>query len=171
MAGCVVLPLTSYSGAVVGFQTRSIQGKVFDSFSLSRRPEGYFFGAASNMGPIWSTRKVVVVEGPFDHLVIERLVTRNVVALITNTANRVQTKFFRRFVESVDLLLDKDVAGRDGAESLQAKLQGGPYVRTVKFDVKDPSGARCKDPNEAWKAMGDVRFSRYFTQLLDVVRY
>jgi len=167
LVGSVVMPLTSYSGALVGFQTRSIRGKAFDSFSLAKRPEGYFFGVAPNMDVIWARRRAVAVEGPFDQLVVERLVTRNVVGLTTNTTNSGQTRFFRRFVDEVGLLLDEDPAGRDGAASTRLKLDGGPGVQDVRFDVKSPKGEKCKDPNEAWKALGDDRFARYFTRLLE----
>lgn len=170
ISGCVVLPLTSYSGAAVGFQVRSIVGKQFDSFSLSRRPEGYFFGVGPNMDAIWSRKKVFVVEGPFDHLVFERLVSSNVVGLTTNTSNTHQTRFFRRFVDEVVTLLDMDKAGRDGVESMRAKLSGGPVLTNIKYAVRSNDGCWCKDTNEAWKALGDKRFAQHFTDLIGRTR-
>ncbi len=165
--GCVVFPLTSYSGAAVGFQVRSIVGKQFDSFSLSRRPEGYFFGVGPNMDTIWSRKKVFVVEGPFDQLVFERLVSPNVVGLTTNTSNTHQTRFFRRFVDEVVTLLDMDEAGRDGVKSMRLKLSDGPVLTETKYAVRSDNGGKCKDTNEAWKALGDKRFAKYFTDLIE----
>ena len=161
------MPLTSYSGALVGFQTRSIIGKEFDSFSLERRPEGHLFGVAPNMDAIWAAKKVFAVEGPFDQLVFERLVFPNVVGLTTNTPNIHQVKFFRRFVNDVVFLLDMDKAGRDGAESARTKLEGGPSVRSIKFDVRKSNGEKCKDTNDAWKTLGDKRFAKHFTELIE----
>jgi DNA primase len=165
--GSVVMPLTSYSGAIVGFQTRSIKGKEFNSFSLTRRPEGYFFGIAANIEAIWTSRRAIVVEGPFDCLVIERLVAPDVVALTTNTSNSGQTRFFRRFVEEVVTLLDTDRAGRDGVETIRMKMIGGPSVRDIKYDVRNLKGDKCKDVNEAWQVLGDKRFAKLFSNLIE----
>jgi len=165
--GCVVMPLTSYAGATVGFQLRSIKEKQFDSFSLSRRPEGYFFGVAPNMDIIWSKRKVFTVEGPFDQLAFERLVARNVIGLTTNTPNAIQTRFFHRFVDWVGLVLDTDKGGRDGAKSFSEKMEGGPVVQDFKIEVKKPAGGKCKDANEAWSVLGDRRFAQHFSQMME----
>jgi len=168
IVGCIVLPVTSYSGAVVGFQMRSIKEKRFDSFSLTRRPEGYFFGVASNMDAIWSKKKVFVVEGPFDHLVFERLISRNVVGLTTNTPNIAQTRFFHRFVDWAGLFLDMDKAGRDGVKTFEQKMDGGPAAQDFKIDgVKKRTGEKCKDLNEAWSVLGDKRFVRHFENMVE----
>ena len=165
--GCIVMPLTSYSGLTVGFQVRSIREKQFDSFALTRRPEGYFFGVAPNMDAIWSRKEAFAVEGPFDQLVFERLVAPNVIGLTTNTPNAAQTRFFRRFVNSVGLFLDMDKAGRDGVEVFYEKMDGGPAVQDFKIEVKKPAGGKCKDANEAWSALGDKRFAQHFLQTIE----
>lgn len=41
--GCIVLPLTDYTGSYVGFQIRSMVEKIYDTFTIQRRPYGYFF--------------------------------------------------------------------------------------------------------------------------------
>lgn len=162
---CIVMPLTSYSGNFVGFQVRSIVDKQFDSFSLLRRPEGHFFGVAPCMDTIWSTRRVFVTEGPFDHLVFERLISPNVVGLTTNVPNAIQTRFFRRFVDWVGLFLDADKAGRDGASIFKDKLSDGPFVHDFKIDVRGRNG-RCKDLNEAWKVLGDRQFADRISEIV-----
>lgn len=165
--GNVVLPLTSYSGATVGFQMRSIRGKVFDSFLSVRKPEGFFFGIAPNMASIWSRKKVFVVEAPFDHLVFERLIAPNVVAMTTSAPGLQQTKFFRRFVDEVILLLDMDKGGREGIKSIQFKMDDeGPSVRGVRFEISNRKGGKCKDLNEAWAVLGDSSFKRTFADLI-----
>ena len=166
ITGCVVLPLTSYSGATFGFQIRSITEKRFDSFSVAKRPEGYFFGVSSNMDAIWANKRAFVVEGPFDQLVFERLVSPNVVGLITNAPNTTQTRFFRRFTDWVGLFLDMDKAGRDGVDTFRERMEGGPLVHDFKIDgLKKRDGGKCKDLNEAWKELGDARFSKHFSAM------
>lgn len=164
IAGCVVFPLTSYSGSLVGVQMRSIREKQFDSFTLNRRPEGYFFGIGSNLDTIWKTRRASVVEGPFDHLVWERLIGPNVIGLTTNAPGLHHIRFFRRFVDVIDLCLDNDKAGREGVQSFVEKLGSSHVLNDVRFDVKNRKGEKCKDVNEAWTTLGDQKFVRYFSE-------
>lgn len=167
MHGCVVMPLTSYSRSIVGFQLRSIIEKKFDSFHLLRKPEGHFFGIASNIDFIWAKKEVFVVEGPFDQLVFERLVSRNVIGLTTNVPNSIQVRFFRRFVDWVGIFSDEDKAGRDGAITFEMRMvDGGPAVQRFRVDVKRRDGRKCKDLNEAWSVLGDKRFSDRFTGVI-----
>jgi len=158
IVGFIVLPLTSYSGASVGFQVRSIREKVFDSFTIKRRPEGYFFGIAPNMEHIWSTREVSLVEGPFDQLIFERLVARNVLALTTSVIGRLQSRFLQRFTSNVNMCLDADAPGRDGTRKAAQRLEG-VNVRDIRCPVVRDGD---KDPSDFWKAVGDKKFSEVF---------
>lgn len=160
--GGVVFPLTSYSGQTVGFQIRSLERKEYDTFALKRRPEGYFFGIGPNMESIWSSREIVLVEGPPDQLVIERLVRPDVVALTTAGAGTLQVRFLRRFVKRIYLCLDLDKAGRTGIASFIQQHGSG-------FDIVDVKYPRLhekdKDPGDLWKRVGDQSFRRYFKDM------
>lgn len=164
IAGHVVFPLTSYSGSSVGFQTRSITEKAYDSFSISRRPEGYFFGLAPCVHSIWSSREAWLVEGPGDHLVLNRLVTNNVLALTTSSPSILQVRFLKRFVKRVNLCLDADSAGRKGVRDF-IKQHGGDFdVRDVRYPCVGP---KDKDVGDFWKSAGDSAFSRHFNDTRD----
>lgn len=165
--GCVVFPLTTYSGTTYGFQLRNIKEKMFDSFFLLKKPEGVFFGVGPNMDLIWSSREVFVTEGPFDHLVFERLISPNIVGLTTNAPGEGHVRFFKRFVERAGLFLDADKAGRDGAESFSEYMGDSVVIEDFKIDVKTAKGSKCKDLNEAWVALGDKKFSAYITSLIE----
>jgi DNA primase len=154
----VVLPLTSYSGTQIGFQTRSIIEKQYDTYALSRRPEGYFFGMASAIHTIWSRRSIVVVEGPFDHLIMERLVCPNVVSLTTNAPGKSQANFIRRFVDTVYCCLDNDKAGKDGFASLRRYLPEKHFIK-LEYPCLRPGD---KDVGDFWKRVGDVKFKAHF---------
>ena len=158
--GCVVFPLTSYSGTTVGFQTRSITEKVYDTFAIRRRPEGYFFGTASAMESIWATKEIWIVEGPGDALIIDRLVSPNVVALTTSAVNKLQLKFLRRFVHTINLCLDLDKAGREGVSSFIKYNSENFRIRNVKYPRIDHD--KDKDVGDFWKKVGDQRVSQYF---------
>lgn len=159
VSGCVVLPLSSYSGTHVGFQVRSVTEKEYDTFLLNRRPEGYFFGLAPNVDRIWSSRSVFLVEGPFDQLIFERLVARNVLAMTTNTLSGMQSLFVRRFVERAHLLLDRDAGGRDGAATIGERLGSDVSIRAHQVPKVRP---KDKDMNDFWKAVGDEAFASHF---------
>jgi DNA primase len=164
ITGCIVLPLTSYSGTTVGFQVRSIRDKSYDTFVVNRRPEGYFFGTAANIDEIWRRREVALVEGPFDHLIFERLVMPTVLALTTNTVNPLQMRFLRRFVRRVYMCFDRDKAGREGRESLAERASSEFDLVSVGF----PKIGGSKDLNDLWKKIGDERFIEHFKKELRI---
>lgn len=161
--GSIVFPLTSYSGNIVGFQTRSIKGKSFDTFLCSKRPEGFFFGTSANIHSIWSSKEVMISEGPSDQLILERLVSDKVLAITTSSPNLSQIRFLKRFVKRVLLCLDLDKAGRDGASSFISKYGSN-------FDIVDVNyrhaSYTAKDPNDLWKCIGDDPFRSHFSKLI-----
>lgn len=166
--GNIVLPMTSYSGNIVGFQVRSIIGKNFDSFTILKRSECHFFGTAANIDSIWKNKEVFVVEGPFDCLTFERLVVPNVVALMTSAPGTGQVKFFRRFVDTINLCLDNDKAGRDGVKSFFGKFGGTHNINDIRFgNIKKLDGKICKDVNEVWSFLGDEKTKRLFKTLVE----
>jgi hypothetical protein len=163
ISGCVVFPLTTYAGTCVGFQIRSLKEKMYDSFTLKRRPEGYFFGIGPNVGSVWSSREIFLFEGPFDFLPFERLVSRNCAAITTSAMNLLQIRFLRRFVRKVHLCFDVDGAGRDGVKSFLEATGSEFDVRDHKVPVVRP---KDKDTGDFWKAVGDDRFRAFFQRQL-----
>lgn len=162
--GCIVLPLTDYTGGYVGFQTRSISEKVYDTFTIQRRPYGYFFGLGPNIDYIWAKKEVTLVEGAFDQLTFERLVSRNVIALTTSSIGSNQLKFISRFVTNVNSCLDLDLGGRKGVAALRKKMETLPHIglRDIKYPKLKLGDKETKDLNEYWRRVGDVVFANYF---------
>lgn len=154
----VVYPLTSYSGSLVGFQTRSIREKSFDTFLCTRRPEGFFFGTASSVHNIWTTGEVILVEGPSDQLIMERFLNTNVLAITTNSPNINQYKFLLRFTKRVYLCLDLDKAGREGTKNIINKYGSKLDLIDVQYGHQLH---RAKDPNDLWKILGDDKFKKH----------
>ena len=162
IVGCVVFPLTTYSGSCIGFQVRSTKEKSYDSFSLKRRPEAYFFGTSQAMPRIWSSGEAWVTEGPGDDLVMERLVEPNVLGLTTSSASLDQLRFFHRFVRTVNLCLDLDGPGREGVKSMRERLGPDITVRDFKYPKIKP---KDKDPGDFWKSAGDKAFTNHFRRM------
>lgn len=159
----IVFPLTTYSGIYVGFQVRSIVEKSYDTFVVGRRPEVYFFGTAAAMESIWATREVTLVEGPPDHLIFERLVAPNVLALTTNAVSSMHFGFLHRFVNKVNLCMDLDSAGRDGVKRFVDQYGSEFDTRIIKYPKLTD---KMKDIGDLWKQVGDVTFSRHFKNIL-----
>lgn len=164
LSGCVVFPLTSYSGSLVGVQIRSLVEKEYDTFLLKRRPEGYFFGASTAVSSIWARKEVFIVEGAPDHLILERLVAPNVLALTTSSPSRDQVRFIRRFASSVNMCLDADKAGRDGFAAFFSRNSSRMTVRDVQYPCRKP---KEKDLNDFWRRVGDDAFRDYFTNKIE----
>ena len=161
ITGGVVFPLTNYAGGTVGFQVRSITEKSYDTFTLRHRPEGYFFGIAQSIQSIWTSREAWIVEGGFDHLVLERLVAKNVIGLTTSAPGKEQTRFLRRFVDVVNSCLDRDAGGRKGFRSIVKWNSGHFGIRDIEYPRVRPND---KDLGDFWKAVGDEIFTKYFRE-------
>jgi len=166
VSGSVVYPLTSYSGSVVGFQTRSIREKSFDTFMCSKRPEGFFFGTASAIHGIWSTGHVALVEGPSDQMTVERLTGISTLAITTNTLSSPQSRFMRRFVKRAYLFLDTDKAGRDGTSAIISRHGSDFDVIDVPYKHQ---AYKAKDPNDLWKRIGDDPMKRHLARAMGLM--
>lgn len=161
--GSVILPLTSYSGLTIGFQVRSIATKSYDTYVINKRPEGYFFGISSNLEGIWNSKSVCLTEGGFDQLVIERLAFPYAIGLTTNSVNKLQHAFLKRFVKKIYLCFDGDSPGRAGALS---------FIKNSSLEVHDikiPRSYEVKDPNALWKKLGDKKFADVMKPLFGVI--
>jgi len=154
----IVYPISTYSGDIIGFQTRSIREKIYDTFVINYRPESFFFGLKYNIGKIYSRGYVALVEGPSDLLTLERFTDIPVLALSTNSTNDLQNRFLKRFVKRVYLFLDNDRAGKDGASKIRQKLE--PDIEVVSVDYKYRS-VQAKDINELWSILQDDAFQKH----------
>lgn len=155
-AGLILFPLTTYDGKVIGFQTRSIIGKVFDTFVLRSNKLPFFFGLGPNMEEIWTRDEVTLVEGPFDQLVWEKLISPNVLSVLTNSVNQNQFTFLRRFCRNVKVAFDNDVAGQKGYIDLKNKEDVFSSVTRVRFN----HSSNPKDLNKLWMTLGDTKFKK-----------
>jgi len=159
IANSIIFPLTNYSGGTVGFVVRSIYEKSYDTFVLRHRPEGYFFGISKSVQSIWTSKEAWIVEGPFDFLVLERLVTENILGLVTSSTSKEQAKFLRRFTVTVNSCLDLDAAGRKGFRSLIKWNSSYFKIRDIKYPSIKPND---KDLGDFWQSVGDDCFKHYF---------
>jgi hypothetical protein len=70
-------------------------------------------------------------------------------------------KFFLRFVDSINMCLDMDAAGREGVRSL-IKYHGNDFkIQDIRYPCITSGD---KDLGDLWKRVGDVNFSKYFAE-------
>lgn len=154
----VVYPYFGYSNKCYGFQCRNIVQKEFSTFLVNRRPESFFFGIHNATFKIFDSKHVVLVEGPSDALVVDKVFPHETLALTTNVPNESQLRFLARFVNKITMFLDNDGAGREGMLKISDRLGGfNIAVRSVSY----PRGIDAKDPADLWKHFGDIKFQQY----------
>lgn len=159
LSDVVVLPITSYSGQIYGFQIRSIKEKNYDTFMIKDRPEPSMFGLYPQIHEIWSKKSAVFVEGPFDMLVLSRFSPIPVLSLNTNSMTSIHYTLSSRFLDTIFLCLDNDEAGKSGARKVIERLSDQISVRRVEFFNANEG---VKDLNEFWQKFGDVKFRARF---------
>jgi DNA primase len=155
----IVIPITSYSSSFVGFQTRSISEKTYDTFHIKKRSEAYFFGTSCAIDHVWKSKSCYFVEGTFDHLVFERLFRRNVLSIMTSSFSESHFTFVKRFLKNVYICFDQDHAGYSGFKKILDRLPPDINVMSVSYPKLDKKGS---DLNDFWKKVGDREFTSFF---------
>lgn len=156
----VVMPLTTYSGQIVGIQVRHTKEKVFDTFVLKKRPEAYFFGVGPNLDAIFTQKTVFITEAPFDCMTLQSCGFAPSISICTNSVSLEQSKTILRFCDRVYTCLDSDAAGRSGAKEFYNRFSDKLNISNViipeTFKVRDGDSHRVvKDFNELQKHFGN----------------
>jgi len=133
---CVVFPVKSFVGGVVGLVGRSVIGKIFMNYEGSH-PKSTLYGI--NM--CGNRKTVIVCEGLFDtHRVRRVLGDRvDVVGLLSAEFSQTQLAMLS-YWDEIDIWLDNDEAGFEGTRLLcETLLDVGKIVKIVPYfaDVKD----------------------------------
>jgi len=142
---CLVFPLYSPSGVVIGIQIRSLQEdttsrpyKQFYAYKDNVHP--YMFGIPQALPEVFLSKSIIIVEGIFDYFAV-RQHNSSVVAVLTSGVPNPCRRFFRRFTNTVICLLDMDAPGRDGAVRLQTSAVGYNVI-IPSYSEKDPDELR-----------------------------
>ncbi len=163
-SGRIIFPITTYTGKIVGVQTRSITEKSYNSFYVNRRPESHFFGLSRSINDIWYRQAIILTEGPFDQLIMERLVSPMAVSVLTSEISPSHAIFIRRFVKTIFSCFDNDRAGVNGFWSLFNKNSSDVFIRKLRFPNLKKGD---KDLSDFWKHSGDVKFRRHFLEQIE----
>jgi DNA primase len=158
-----VFPLTNWLGETRGIQLRPVSRdrKNYMDFFLDRA-EPVMFGLREAAQAVWESGEVVIVEGTFDLLPLQRQVP-NVISTLTAKVTSQLARSLARFVGKAHLFYDDDKGGRDGTENFVkfygASIDTNVWVYPTGVVLAD--GKRVKDPGDLWEAWGDEKLASY----------
>lgn len=114
----LVFPMTDPFGAVVGLQVRHLGDKGYEDFTLKPR-ERYLpcFGLHVALPTMFTSQRVVLVEGVFDYFALVK-VAPDTLCTLTANVSRLQKQLIARYCALAIPLFDMDAVGRRGCYRL-----------------------------------------------------
>lgn len=142
----LMFPLRSAEGRVLGFGGRILGGDTKEAKYINS-PETPVYRKGENLYGLFEaksfcrqTAKAVLVEGYLDLITLVQGGVEGVVAGLGTALTRAQCQLLRRFVRSVTILYDGDLAGKTAAQrGYELLLEAGLAVKVVELPVgSDP---------------------------------
>ena len=157
----VTFPIQDVRGRVIGFGGRALgdgEPKYLNSpeTPVFRKREG-FYGFPSALEPIRRADRVVVVEGYFDQIALDRAGLPEAVATCGTALSEEHARNLRRRTRNVVLLFDGDEAGRRAVlRGLELLLPHGLRVRAAALPAgEDPDSLLASGGADALRALVD----------------
>lgn len=163
-----VFPLTNARRQVRGIQTRKcdVSAKGYLDY-LETKEEWVTFGLGEATPHVWTTRKVLVVEGSFDLFPLARVYPFTI-SLLTSSFSPIALRYLKRMASKVYLGLDNDMPGVRGSQEFVQKH--GSFFQTVEtISYPKPtlaSGAKAKDPSDLYSVWAGPRLDQYLKSLI-----
>lgn len=163
LAGMLVCPVRAPSGALLGFEARSIHEKRILDFRLpNSKWVPFFLGTRKAMPAIWAGGDIWIVEGLFDLAPLEWVVPSRDAVLATVRAylGHNHVEFLRRFCKGhVHMVYDMDATGRKATKGWTdetGKRHPGALdlLHRVGLKCSDVTYSGGKDPGEIWSHGG-----------------
>lgn len=157
----VTFPIQDVRGRVIGFGGRALgdgEPKYLNSpeTPVFRKREG-FYGFPSALEPIRRADRVVVVEGYFDQIALDRAGLPEAVATCGTALSEEHARNLRRRTRNVVLLFDGDEAGHRAAiRALELLLPHGLRVKAAALPAgEDPDSLLAGEGEGALRALVD----------------
>jgi len=158
----IIFPIYDYIGRVIGLFGRSIESKAFKYYlTLEAKHIGVLGGLYQALPYIYETKKVYIVEGPFDLLAFQKAF-KNTVAAMTAGLSDIQYEILSFFADEIITVFDYDPA--DPERHLPEGGQGQFATEQAKKKWKNVSSVTLgtyKDPDECLKVMGRDKFVKF----------
>lgn len=158
----LMIPIFDLHGHIIGFGGRTLGN---DDAKYVNSPESplyhkssVLFGLHLAKESMRDTKRAVIVEGYFDLIACHKVGVTNVVATSGTALTPEHAKLLKRYVESVTLCMDQDIAGQDAAERAFHLLAAeGLHVQLAKLPAKDPDEVAQSEPETLVKQLsGDA---------------
>lgn len=164
----IIFPVFNVSGRVIGFG-----GRVLDDSKPKylNSPETPIFHKGTNLYGLNlaiknnQARTVIMVEGYMDVISLSQQGVTNVVATLGTALTEGQCKLLKRYIDTVIVSFDSDVAGQN------ATIRGLEILQKSGFDLKIlqiPSG---KDPDEFIRSYGREKFLNLVDGALPIIDF
>lgn len=164
----IIFPVFNVSGRVIGFG-----GRVLDDSKPKylNSPETPIFHKGTNLYGLNlaiknnQARTVIMVEGYMDVISLSQQGVTNVVATLGTALTEGQCKVLKRYIDTVIVSFDSDVAGQN------ATIRGLEILQKSGFDLKIlqiPSG---KDPDEFIRSFGREKFLNLVDGALPIIDF
>lgn len=164
----VVLPLTTPTGLIQGFQFRHVdrERKGYQNF-MPYKEECLLFGLAQAMPTAWQTGTLWLVEGAFDLFPIQRHFS-GVVATLTAKVPGSLVQVMRRLVHTVWVGYDADPAGKAATKQFERDFRTEFKICPVYYPSVRAYGSDrpIKDPGELWEAWGDDQLGKFIQTVI-----
>ncbi|OQY17801.1 MAG: DNA primase [Desulfobacteraceae bacterium 4572_35.1] len=165
----LLFPIDDMFGNVVAFGGRVLDDSLPKYINSADSPlyhkSRVLYGLYQGKNEMRRQRKVVVVEGYFDHLALVQAGIENVVATCGTALTTEHATVLKRYVDQVVLLFDQDKAGQKACfKAMPLLLQGGLQVLTLNLPAGD-------DPDSCVKREGAQQFKQRLEQAQSAVDY
>lgn len=159
----VIFPVIDHTGKVVGFSGRALEKTALAKYKNTRATP--LFNKSSNIYCINFLRKArleknyaILVEGQMDVVSLQQAGFQNAIATMGTAFNKNHIQTLSRFVDSVVVCFDGDMAGRNAtAKSLEPLLEEGFDIKVVELpDGMDPDEYIKKYGSEAYQNLIDT---------------
>ncbi|MCD6525898.1 MAG: DNA primase [Desulfuromonas sp.] len=165
----LLFPIDDLFGHVVAFGGRVLDDSLPKYINSPESPlyhkSRILYGLFQAKNEMRRQRKVVVVEGYFDHLALVQAGIENVVATCGTALTADHAKVLKRYVDQVVLLFDQDKAGQQACfRAMPVLLQAGLQVMTLALPEGD-------DPDSCVRREGAEKFGERLDSAGSAVDY
>lgn len=164
----IIFPVFDVNGRVIGFG-----GRVLDDSKPKylNSPETPIFHKGTNLYGLnlavkhTTNRTIIMVEGYMDVISLSQGGVYNVVATLGTALTEAQCRLLKRYVDTVVVSFDADIAGQ------KATSRSIDMLQNVGFDIKILQIPQGKDPDEYMRAHGKEEFIKLVDAALPIIDY
>lgn len=164
----IMFPVFDYKGKVIGFGGRVLDDskpKYLNSPETPLFHKGLHLYGLNFVIKNNRSRTIIVVEGYMDCISLHQYGFSNVVASLGTALTINQAKLLKKYVDTVIISYDADVAGQ------AATIRGLEILRNEGFDLRVLIVPKGKDPDEYIKNNGNQAFQKLVDDALPLIDY